>query len=170
MQVQGRVTDSKAFHEGRDALAGRLVPAPQPHAHLSLIQTDTWGLERSQISQGRPMPAGGGARGGAAVIDLHGLHVAEALDALATELARLGATGAAGRRVHILVGTGHHSKARPKALPMYPTLPYPNRAVPIVSQELDCLTQSTATCSAGRRGHRPGRHSVRRAQPLGRRQ
>jgi hypothetical protein len=55
--------------------------------------------------------AGAGGRG-PAVVDLHGLHVSEALDALGAELARLAAVGAAGRRVRILVGTGHHSKVR----------------------------------------------------------
>ena len=62
-----------------------------------------------------------GANGQVAVIDLHGQHVAEALKVLRRELTRLRSSAAGqnrqpaksgNRRVQILVGTNHHSKAR----------------------------------------------------------
>ena len=43
------------------------------------------------------------------MLDLHGLHVAEAINVLQRELPNF---KAAGRVVHILVGTGHHTKER----------------------------------------------------------
>ena len=52
---------------------------------------------------------------GIILLDLHGLHVNESLKILGRELAQLqeGAGQAKGRvpvKVHILVGTGHHTK------------------------------------------------------------
>ena len=48
-------------------------------------------------------------QGGTPMLDLHGLHVAEAINVLRRELPNF---KAAGRVVHILVGTGHHTKER----------------------------------------------------------
>lgn len=52
---------------------------------------------------------------GVILLDLHGLHVNEALKILGRELGQLGdgAGQAKGRvpvKVHVLVGTGHHTK------------------------------------------------------------
>ena len=41
--------------------------------------------------------------------DLHGLHVSEALSLLRRRLAALRASLGPGARVHVLVGTGHHT-------------------------------------------------------------
>ena len=54
---------------------------------------------------------------GIILLDLHGLHVNESLKILGRELAQLreGAGQAKGRvpvKVHILVGTGHHTKVQ----------------------------------------------------------
>jgi hypothetical protein len=57
----------------------------------------------------RNAPQADGAGGNVPLIDLHGLHVAEALAALRARLAALRAARGAGSRVHVLVGTGHHT-------------------------------------------------------------
>ena len=56
--------------------------------------------------------AGSGSR----LLDLHGQHVSEALAILRAELRRRnGSTGGSSGRLQILVGTGHHTKVRPRA-------------------------------------------------------
>jgi hypothetical protein len=65
-----------------------------------------------------PSSHGGGDR----LIDLHGLHVSEAINILKVELTALkSATRATGERIHVMVcvGTGHHTKgSRTARLPI----------------------------------------------------
>ena len=51
---------------------------------------------------------------GVILLDLHGLHVNEALKILSREISQLqqGGKGRVPIKVHILVGTGHHTKVR----------------------------------------------------------
>lgn len=63
----------------------------------------------------RDGPAAGGRGGGTPTIDLHGLHVSEALQALEEALGRLQRGGT--RIVRVVVGVGHHAKGGPARLP-----------------------------------------------------
>ncbi|KAK9845321.1 hypothetical protein WJX81_003404 [Elliptochloris bilobata] len=107
---------TRAFLAGNKALARELGARGREHGERMRAEHQA-AATRIFVQRNAPHRGSGGR--GAAVVDLHGLHITEALDALATELARLAATGGAGRRVHILVGTGHHSKGKhtPQRLP-----------------------------------------------------
>jgi DNA-nicking Smr family endonuclease len=61
-----------------------------------------------------PGAAGGGPAGGSAPLDLHGLHVSEALDQLEQQLYSMQQRGE--RRLRVVVGQGTHGKV-PARLP-----------------------------------------------------
>jgi DNA-nicking Smr family endonuclease len=91
-----------AFVAGNGALAKRLAAEGRRHAAAMFAAHDSaasaiYNSRNAEASDGTPL------------LDLHGLHVAEALQQLRRRLPVLRAQHGSGTAVHVLVGTGHHT-------------------------------------------------------------
>ena len=118
------VQATQAYLAGNRAAAREMGAAGRWHnqqmhaAHAAAAQR--------QFAQRNPSGGGGGAAGagsgtvgGVRTVDLHGLHVSEALtqvDALLAQHTKRGSGGAGARRLRVVVGVGSHGKV-PSRLP-----------------------------------------------------
>lgn len=110
----------QAYLSGNKALAKDLAAKGQEHNSL---MKDAHCKAGEAIFQQRNTASGGLSNGHSQLLDLHGLHVNEAIPLLKRELAALRATARANRQrlqVLICVGTGHHTKGSrtPARLPV----------------------------------------------------
>ena len=94
---------TQAYLSGNKALAKDLSRQGRQHAMNMTAAHESAAAAIFQERNNR------GDRGGTPLLDLHGLHVAEAINVLRRELPNFKSSG---RMVHILVGTGHHTKER----------------------------------------------------------
>eukprot|EP00250_Pteridium_aquilinum_P001596 c11789_g1_i3 orf=271-1638(+) len=110
----------QAYLSGNKALARDLAAKGQLHNGL---MKDAHTKAGETIFQQRNMSSGGLSNGQSQLLDLHGLHVSEAIPLLKRELAALRATARSSHQrlqVLICVGTGHHTKGArtPARLPI----------------------------------------------------
>lgn len=110
----------QAYLSGNKALAKDLAAKGQLHNGL---MKDAHSKAGEAIFQQRNPSTGGFLNAQSQLLDLHGLHVNEAIPLLKRELAALRATARSSRQrlqVLICVGTGHHTKGSrtPARLPV----------------------------------------------------
>ena len=97
---------TQAFLAGDGALAKRLAAQGRVHNQAMFQAHDD---AAGAIFNARNADGGQDSRTQAPMVDLHGLHVVEALAMLRRALPALRAEHGSGAAVHVLVGTGHHT-------------------------------------------------------------
>ena len=101
---------TQAYLTGNKALAKELSRKGRNHAQAmrAAHEAAAGSIFRERNANLQHNGGNNGAGGGPKMLDLHGLHVAEAVAVLRRELPHCRAEGE--RVVHVLVGTGHHVK------------------------------------------------------------